>query len=140
MRFTIYLIVICALYYYYYCNYNPSPTNNYYFVGFVSFYVLSIYLYNYQKPFAYKLTRNIYNSDKYPLHEMLPDYKKKNEKKEELILKQYGRCHNCQMKLHPRFEDEYKIMFIIPLNQGGPYEPYNLKVVCPNCYRKSNLR
>ena len=135
MRFFIYLIIVCCLYYYYYTHYYPTDQQNYYFCGFVFMYILSLYLYNFQKPFVYKLTRNIYNSERYPLHELLPEYNKKNEIKEEVILKQMGRCHTCHMKLHPRFEDEYKMMYIVPLNQGGPNEPYNLKVVCPSCYQ-----
>ena len=136
MRYTLFLLFICCAYYYYYKNYNPTKKNTMYFCGFVVLYIFAMYMYNYQKPLTYKLSKNIYNADKYPIHELLPSYNSKNKIKEEIILKQYGRCHACNMRLHPRFENEYKMMYIIPLNQGGPNEPYNLKVVCPSCYMK----
>jgi hypothetical protein len=136
MKFFLYLVVICAIYYYYYLHYYPSDEQNKYFCGFVACYVAALYIYNFHPHFAYKLTRNVYNSDKYPIHDLLPEYKKKNQIKEDIILKQNGRCHKCHMKLHPRFEDEYKMMYIQPLDQGGPNQPYNLKVVCPTCYQR----
>ena len=139
MKYLLLLGAICFIYYKLNLGYFFSMKTHMYFGGFVFFYLLMLYLTNYQQPFLYKVANNIHNSNNIQLHELVPDYTRKeksNEIKYQLADKQLLRCKHCTNPIDFNYLSEYKLSYIIPIQNGGINHMSNLCLLCPNCYHK----
>ena len=144
MNSLIFLSVICTIYY---CVYRWYPEYleekyHYYFGGFVSIYLLIIYMFTYENEFMYKIFKNVYDTSRQPLysfnahHSNAELYKSLNPNadiKSLLAQKQNSRCAQCHNIIMNKDLHYYKLTYLVPLQQGGPNDVSNLGIVCPNC-------
>ena len=93
---------------------------------------------NYQKPFVYKMARNIKDVQTQPLHTIIPEYKinsiNGNNVKFKIAEKQNIKCPSCHNTIILEDINQYKLSYITPLEFGGINSPENLKLLCPTCY------
>ena len=144
MNSLIFLSVICTIYY---CIYRWYPEYleekyHYYFGGFVTIYLLIIYMFTYENEFMYKIFKNVYDTSRQPLysfnahHSNAELYKSLNPNediKSLLAQKQNSRCAQCHNIIMNKDLHYYKLKYLVPLQQGGPNDVSNLGIVCPNC-------
>ena len=97
---------------------------------------------NYQKPFVYKMAKNIKDIKTKQLHTIVPEYNINNTTssniKFKIADKQGLRCPNCRNPIILEEIQKYKLSYIVPLQYGGNNEPSNLKLLCPNCFAFKN--
>lgn len=144
MNSLIFLSVICTVYY---CIYKWYPEYleekyHYYFGGFVTIYLLIIYMFTYENEFLYKIFKNVYDTSRQPLysfnahHSNAELYKSLNPNeniKSVLSQKQNSRCAQCHNIIMNKDIQYYKLKYLVPLQQGGQNDVSNLGIVCPNC-------
>ena len=144
MNSLIFLSVICTIYY---CIYKWYPEYleekyHYYFGGFVTIYLLIIYMFTYENEFLYKIFKNVYDTSRQPLysfnahHSNAELYKSLNPNediKSLLAQKQNSRCAQCHNIIMNKDLHYYKLKYLVPLQQGGQNDVSNLGIVCPNC-------
>ena len=144
MNSLIFLSVICTIYY---CIYRWYPEYleekyHYYFGGFVSIYLLIIYMFTYENEFLYKIFKNIYDTSRQPLYsfnahhsnaELYKSLNPNSDIKSLLAQKQNSRCAQCHNIIMNKDLHYYKLKYLVPLQQGGQNDVSNLGIVCPNC-------
>lgn len=126
--------------------YNKNfPMNNKYKLYFIAFclcYIIFIYFMNYQKPFVYKMAKNIKDIQTQPLHTMVPEYNINNYSssniKFKIADKQGLRCPNCRNMIVLEDINNYKLSYITPLQYGGINDQSNLKLICKECFAFRN--
>ena len=144
MNSLICLSVVCIIYY---CIYRWYPEYleekyHYYFGGFITVYLLIIYMFSYENEFMYKVFKNVYDTSKQPLysfnaHNSNADlYNSLNQNKnikDALAIQQNGRCDKCGNIIIKQDIGYYKLNYKIPLQYGGKNDINNLCLLCPYC-------
>ena len=124
MNSIIFLIVICSIYYYIYRSHNEylESKYHYYFGGFVSLYLIVLYLYYFEYQFFYKVLKNIYDTSRQPLYsfnakdsnaELYNSLNPNQDIKPMLAQKQGQRCAQCQNYIMGKDINYYKLNIII---------------------------
>ena len=75
MKGFLFFTLIGVFYYFYQSRYPQPIINHIYLSGFIFIGYLLIYLMNYQKEFMYKIANNLNNTNKFPVHSLIPDFK-----------------------------------------------------------------
>jgi hypothetical protein len=136
------LILVLSGGYIYNINYPVEKKTKMYFGGGCILFFIFIYFMNYQKPFVYKMAKNIKDIQTQPLHTIVPEYNINNTSsaniKFKIADKQGLRCPNCRNPIILEEIQKYKLSYIVPLQYGGNNEPSNLKLLCPNCFAFKN--
>ena len=144
MNSLIFLTIICTVYY---CINKWYPEHieqkyHYYFGGFISVYLLIIYMFTYENEFMYKLFKNVYDTNNQPLYsfnahnsnvELYNSLNPNQNIKSILAQKQGYRCFQCQNYIMNNDIEYYKLKYRVPLQYGGQNDVNNLVIVCPNC-------
>lgn len=112
-----------------------------YFGGFVAFFLLIMYLMNYQTQFVYKMANNIKDPNNIYSHELLPEYSNNVSSNNSIIQnylleKQNDKCFYCNRNVDLTYLNLYNISYITLPEHGGENSYENLCLVCPNCYKQ----
>ena len=145
MNSIIFLVVICCGYYIFnkYFEDYVQEKYHYYFGGFISIYLLILYLFHFEYQFMYKILRNIYDTSNQPLYsfnsmqsnaELFESQYPNFNIKETLSMKQNGRCFTCSNFIMSKDLHNYKLKYKTPLQGGGQNNIENIGLVCPNCF------
>ena len=123
-------------------NYPMDKKIKMYYGGGCILFFIFIYFMNYQKPFVYKMAKNIKDIQTQPLHTIVPEYNINNTSssnvKFKIADKQGLKCPNCRNGMVLENIQKYKLSYIVPLQYGGGNEPSNLKLLCPECFAFRN--
>ena len=136
------LIIVLIGGYMYNKNYQVDKKTKMYFGGGCILFFIFIYFMSYQKPFVYKMAKNIKDIQTQPLHTIVPEYNINSTSsanvKFKIADKQSLRCPNCRNHIVLEDIDKYKLSYTVPLQYGGSNDPSNLKLLCPECYAFRN--
>ena len=144
MNSIIVLIVILASYYYIYQNYYDrfEEKHHYYFYGFISVYLVILYIYHFEYEFFYRLLKNVYNTNHQPLYtfnsmnsnaELFESQHPNFNIKETLLQKQSGRCYACSNFILASDLQHTKLKYKTTLQDGGQNNVENIGLVCSQC-------
>ena len=139
------LILIIVGGYFYNNRWPLSMWNKIYFGGGCFTFLIFLYFMNYQKPFVYKMAKNVKDIQTQPLHSALPDFSTNNDTinsnniKYQIANKQGLRCPSCKNPISLRDIETYKMSYITPLEFGGVNDVTNLKIMCPTCFQFRNF-
>ena len=75
MKGFVFFTLIGVVYYFFNSRYKQPIINHIYVYGFIFIGYLLIYLMNNQKEFMYKIANNLNNTNKFPVHSLIPDFK-----------------------------------------------------------------
>ena len=137
------LLIIVVFVGYFYNNRYPQTTKYkiYFGIGCAVF-LTFLYFMNYQQPFVYKMAKNVRDIQSQPLHASVPDFQNptinSHNVKYQLANRQGLRCTNCKNPIMLEDINNYKMSYILPIEQGGSNDPTNLKLICPTCYQFKN--
>ena len=107
-----------------------------YFYGFVIVYLLFYYLMSNQKPFVYKMLKNVQEVHDKPLYDIDSLSYKKNQSqglKYNLAMKQGWRCLHCQNPILQTDIQQHSLHYIKPLQFGGENNVDNIGLKCQQC-------
>ena len=138
MKSLIFLIIIIIIYYQINKRFPSKLTkkNHMYFIIFCIFYSLIFYSMKYQKPFVYKVMKNIKDVNEQPLYDTESLIYKESQReglKNHLVMRQGWRCMSCQNPLLQKDLHSTSINYIKPLQFGGENNIKNLGVTCNTC-------
>ena len=137
MKSIIFLAILIAIYYQINKRYPDylSNKNHLYFGIFIIVYLLLYYLMGYQKPFVYKVLKNVKESDQplYDINSMIYKDTQMEGVKNHLAMRQGWRCISCQNPILQKDIYSYNIEYINPLQFGGTNDINNLGIRCTGC-------
>ena len=144
MNSIIFLVVCCCIYYGIYKWYPQylEEKYHYYFAGFITIYLIILYMFTFENEFIYKIFKNIYETNKQPLYtfnahnsnkELYDAINPTTDIKPILAQKQRSRCAQCNNYIVQNDIPHYKLKYLIPLQMGGKNDLSNLGLVCPYC-------
>ena len=145
MNSIIFLILLLAIYYYIYQNYYDrfEEKHHYYFYGFISVYVVILYIYHFEYEFFYKILKNIYDVNHTPLYtfnsmnsnaQLFESQYPNFNIKETLLNAQNGRCYSCSNFIMNSDLQHSKLKYKRDLRNGGQNNIENIGLVCNGCY------
>ena len=145
MNSIIFLVTICCFYYLFnkYFEEYVQQKYHYYFGGFVSVYLILLYLYHYEYPFVYSLLKNVHDTSNQPLYtfnsmnsnsELFESQYPNFNIKETLLQKQGGRCYACSNFIMTSDLHNTKLKYKTSLQEGGQNNVENIGLVCPQCF------
>ena len=136
MKYFCFLLVLIILYYYGF-KYYPERYEDkyhYYFSGFIIINFILIYLFTYEKEFIYKLFYNMYSVSKPGVNLVQNEVDQNQLLKTQLANNQMNQCYQCHNPIFQQDLYNYKLQYIVPIQNGGPNNTSNLKIICPSCY------
>ena len=136
MKYLCFLLVLIILYYYGF-KYYPERYEDkyhYYFSGFIIINFILIYLFTYEKEFIYKLFYNMYSVSKPGVNLVQNEVDQNQLLKTQLANNQMNQCYQCHNPIFQQDLYNYKLQYIVPIQNGGQNNTSNLKIICPSCY------
>lgn len=145
MNSIIFLILLLAIYYYIYKNYYDrfEEKYHYYFYGFITIYIILLYVYHFEYGFFYKIMKNVYDINNTPLYsfnsmnsnsELFQSQYPNFNIKETLLQKQNGRCYACSNFIMKKDLQYSKLKYKNNLQNGGQNNIENIGLVCNECF------
>jgi len=138
IKSIIFLLTIIGGYYFLFKKFPEKFTNkeHIYFGLFCIVYLILFYLLNHQKPFVYRVVKNMKDAEEKPLYDINNDFYKQNQMvglKNNLAMRQGWRCLTCKNPILQKDIYNCNMNYIKPLQFGGINHINNLAVYCPSC-------